>query len=81
MLQSQWTPEATPNLFNVPPTDSSAREIIKKRKCDSHISALKNHSRLCGTAKKNPTSYRCFQKLSNTNPEVNFLAVLAAMEK
>lgn len=31
--------------------------------------------------KKTHTSYRCFQKLSNTNPEVNFLAVLAAMEK
>lgn len=31
--------------------------------------------------KKKPTSYRCFQKRSNSNPEVNFLDVLAAVAK
>lgn len=49
--------------------------VIKQRKHESHISPPKNHSLLCRSAKKEkqtrkkkkqkPTSYSCFQKLSN----------------
>lgn len=81
MLQSQWTPEATPNLFNVPPTDSSARERIKKRKCDSHISALKNHSRLCETAKKNPHKLQVFSEAEQHKPWGQFLSCLGSNGK
>lgn len=61
--------------------DSTASDRIRKRKHESHISALKNPSRLCGTAKKNPKKHKLqvFSEAEQLKPRGWFLDVLAAV--
>lgn len=62
--------------------DSTASDRIRKRKHESHISALKNPSRLCGTAKKkNPKNHKLqvFSEAEQLKPRGWFLDVLAAV--
>lgn len=81
VLQSQWTPEATFNLLNVPPTDSTARDTVKKRKHEGHTSALKNPSRLCGNAKKKPHKLQVFSEAEQFKPRGRFLRCLSSSDK
>lgn len=80
VLQSQWTPEAKFNLLNVPLT---AQLETERRKGSMKVTLLhwKIPAGFVELLKKTPTSYRCFQKLSNPNPEIDFLDVLAAVAK